>query len=440
MGELLKTTHRPKRNNAFASGGDVLATRVMVALLLISFYYLSYRYPFQINSSTSSPTYADTPTWLQLGKYALIAAVLALAAIVNAVRGARRETISEAPFVLTRLSFALLAGYTITKGIVLGSTDMLVLGSGLAAGFILSGLSLKWRIDAGRLTRVVAVFALLAIIMEAIQVFLFLSQGRLPALAYKNSISVRFGSLLDDPNGFALLVALALPVVFVAWKSRPVWRIVLCLALLVSLVLTQSFTGIAAVVLALLAGSFALNWRRPLVMAGFLILVPPVVLGVWDYVTGSAVVQSVWLTKTGSVNDHASSLDALGAMGVADVLGFGIPTAAIESSYVSMISSVGLPFTVMYIILGLFGVTRLHKTIKSTQKGREIALHYGAYFYLIAYLIGSINMQFSQVFPVDLLYIVAICISLFKTSDPGQAGRPLNRTDAGSRLTPSHSR
>lgn len=410
----MKTTYRLKADKpATSSDGNSLATNTLVALFIISFYYLSYRYPFQINSSLSSPTYSDTPAWLQTGKYALVAVVLALAAMAGAMRGAVRAAVSETPFALTRLCFFLLAGFTLIKGLLLGSTDMLVLGCSLAAGFILSGLSLKWPIDTERLARVISVFAVLAVIMEAVQVFLFATQGRLPALAYRNSISVRFGSLLDDPNGFALLIALTLPVVIVGWKARPILRLVIVPALLVSLVLTQSFTGIVAVAFALLAGYFALNWRRPLVASAIFILFPPVAVATWAFVTGSSVVKSVWLTKSGSVNDHASSLDALHEMGVADIFGFGEPTALIESSYVSMISNVGLPFTLIYVVLGLIGITRLHRTIKSLQGARRAGLHYGIYFYLIAYLIGSINMQFSQVFPLDLLYVVGICISLF---------------------------
>ena len=50
---------------------DRLATNAFAALLVIAFYYLGYRYPLRINSSTTSPTYSDTPGWLQVGKYLL---------------------------------------------------------------------------------------------------------------------------------------------------------------------------------------------------------------------------------------------------------------------------------------------------------------------------------------------------------------------------------
>src|SRR5258708_33838133 len=40
--------------------------------LFIATAYLSYRYPLQINSSTTSQVYSDTPLSLQAGKFALI--------------------------------------------------------------------------------------------------------------------------------------------------------------------------------------------------------------------------------------------------------------------------------------------------------------------------------------------------------------------------------
>ncbi len=270
-----------------------------------------------------------------------------------------------------------------------------------------------------------SVFAIIGIIAEAIQVILFLTQGRLPALAYKNSISVRFGSVLDDPNGFAILVALVLPVVAIAWKSHVHWRRIFIPALLVSLLLTQSFTGVTAVVVALCVGYFALNWRRPIVAAAFFIILPVAAIAIWKYVSDSAVVESVWLTKGASIDNHTSSLDALSAMGIGDFLGFGEPATIVESSYVSMISTVGLPFTVMYVSLGLFAIVRLHRSISMARSKQDVALQHGMYFYLIAYLIGSINMQFVQVFPVDLLYVIGICLSLFMPAEPPEWSVPV---------------
>src|SRR5262249_19564963 len=84
------------------------------------------------------------------------------------------------------------------------------------------------------------------------QVALFFGYNRLPGLAFYNTWSVRFGSMLDDPNGFGLLLALFLGTVF---ESQIPFKFVLSLFLLLCLVATQSATAIVAVFISLMAYS-----------------------------------------------------------------------------------------------------------------------------------------------------------------------------------------
>jgi len=279
---------------------------------------------------------------------------------------------------------------------------------------VLTTLSTRWHIDADKLARIVSAFILVAVVSQAVQVYLFQSQGRLPALGYSGSVSVRFGSILDDPNGFALLVAFLLPVVLVSWENR-MWKFVLGVCLLASLALTQSFTAIAAVAISFILGYFALNWRTPAVVVASALGAPLVVFGAWNFISNSTVMADVWLTKSGSINAHARSLDVLREFELSDWLGFGVPTVPVEASYIHMIAYLGIVFTVGYVCLGLVAIVRLHRLIRQEKSSRKVALHYASYFYVIAYLIGSFNMQFDGVFPINLLYVLAICFGVFGT-------------------------
>ena len=54
-------------------------------------FYLSYRYPLQINSSTTSPTYSDTPFFLSFLKYLVVIFLLALGVVFLRVNSLSRS-------------------------------------------------------------------------------------------------------------------------------------------------------------------------------------------------------------------------------------------------------------------------------------------------------------------------------------------------------------
>src|SRR5450759_557644 len=114
--------------------GDGLVTGMVSALFIIGFYYLSYRYPLKINNSQTSPTYSDTPTWLQAGKYLFIAVVLAVGVFAGAIQWRHRVVVENARSTFTNKTFLLLASFALAKGLMLGSVDTIIEGSLLALG------------------------------------------------------------------------------------------------------------------------------------------------------------------------------------------------------------------------------------------------------------------------------------------------------------------
>jgi hypothetical protein len=392
-----------------AASGN-LATNVVAALLVLAFYYLSYRYPFKYSDAGTSPTYADTPPALQTIKYVLlifVVAVIALATINN-----QQENVNNVSHFLTSVSFLVMAILALGKGAVTGTNSLAAIGVILLAGLALTTLTRRWQIDSARLFRYVSVYAVICVLVEILQVALFRFAGRLPALAYENSASVRFGSILDDPNGYAVIIALLLPAVWLGWERRP-WRFAISIALVASLVLTQSFTGISAVVIAIIVGTFMQRWRNSIRALALIWVVLIIGAFVWLFATNSSLILSVWATKSGSVATHTSAFGYLANIPVSDLLGFGDTTTHLESSYVSLLANLGILFTALWIGVGIATVWRLHRLVNSTVHRQARAFYSGLFYFVIAFLIASLNLQLDTVFPINLLYVVAVAIAIF---------------------------
>lgn len=400
--------------HASKSKGDSFATNVVAALLVLAFYYLSYRYPLQIGSSQTSPTYSNTPLPLQVGKYVAVGLVLVIAIFLGTTMAPMRAKLQEHGHAFIASAFALVSTFALVKGAILNSIDMLTLGMILLAGAVLMTLPLRWKLDANRLARIILVYAVLSLLAQGAELYLFQTQGRLPALGYLGSTSVRFGAILDDPNGFAVLVGLLLPVVVIDWKKRPLVRFITGAGLVVALLLTQSFTGIASVALALVLGGLAINARVPNRFLAIFLGALAIGASALIVTTTSVVFRDVLQTKTGSIDAHGTVLATFQALSPQAFIGLGTPSSDVESSYVSLIANFGLLFAIVWVALGVFALARLYRTIVAAPNRQSVALHYALFVFVIAYLLASLNLNLERVFPVNLLYVLAICISTFQ--------------------------
>jgi hypothetical protein len=392
--------------------GDALATNALVTILIIAFYYLSYRYPLQINSARTSPTYVDTPEWMQAGKYVLLGWVILVGGTGSALLGMSWYPEKRTSFTGVGSTLVIMSLFAAAKGTILGSNDLVTLGILMMAGAFVGSLAIRWRINGSRAARYVAFYAVASVVTETIQIFLYQTKGRLPALAYDGSVSIRFGSLLDDPNGFAVIVSLLLPVVWVLWRHKPIPRLLVSLALMVSLALTQSFTGIASVAAGLTVGFLILKWRAPgrIVVVAWIAMA--VAAGLWVSLSNSQFFSRLLQSKSGSIDAHGASVDSLLKIGWSTILGAGTTASSSESSYVALIENFGLLFAFAYVGVGVIAIVRLARAIGEASELKDVALQIGFFCYLIAYLLASVNLRLDSVFPANLLFLVGIGLGL----------------------------
>lgn len=396
-------------------------TRVYGSLLLIGLYYLWYRYPLQLNSSNTSPTYADTPVFLQVGKYVLILTVAAVAFI--AVLGAEKssDALTDRRHPVVALALLGIGGFGLAKSLATGDGDGATLALIVLPGVVLLAASLRWAVSFDALSRLFVFYSVVIVAVEAVQYTLWQTQGRLPALAYENSTSVRFGSLLDDPNGLALLIALLVPVAWVGMRKHKLVRLVIIAGLVGCLWLTQSFTGMASFAAAVFVGLLLLAWNRPERSVGMIVLFAVIGAGVYWFLSTSEYVAEVVTSKEGSIATRGNQLDKV-TFDFGTLAGLNPGVGFIESSYAGLIVSVGLIPSILYFGAGAYAVARL---VKRIREGERTPLHYGLFFFTIAYLIGSANLRLDTVFPVNLLYVLAICLTVTKhVQEKGKTAPP----------------
>lgn len=394
-----------------------LPTLFIAGLLLMGLYYLSYRYPFQINSSTTSPTYKDTPVILQGLKYVLFGGWVYLFAIL--LTKLRPRNFYKKELLLLTITLILtvppIISFVFTKNAFLFQTGIFFIAL-LCYLFIE-----KKEIDTNKISKYLSVFIIIAVLAESVQLLLFYSTGRLPALAYKDSISVRFGSIWDDPNGFAMFISFLLP--FALVKSGKLFpRIVWTVIFLFMLIITQSLTGIASTLTSLFIGIgllyFVTSSRKTL--KKFILLSIFYLIGVWIFVKvilPSPTIQLFLYLKSGSIEGHLNIFDYFNHVGILEYFGLNPFGMYGESGYVNIMLNFGLLYLVAFLILGIMTVFLLLNKIKKHKYQKGVEVYYGALFYVISYYVAMSNLPIDTVFPLNLFLVICIMISISNPKD-----------------------
>jgi hypothetical protein len=268
---------RPKDESARALSSILSAVRQLSAvptLLLVAstvaVLYDAYRYPLRINDTSTSPTYRNTPLALQAGKYVVLA-VLALVLLGICVRDRQR---------LARLrgSDLLLLGfgsYAVLRGglaaVSTHSTSSLHVVLPLVCGIPFAVAGASWVLAkpgrAAAFVHAAAAFGGAVVVLHAlvnlVEVGLWATTGRLPALGYSHGL-VRFGGIWDDPNGTAVFSAfVTTAVVGGALHARRRLRLIVVGAALFNLVLAWSFSGWLVFVIGVIGvGVPRLGWQK----------------------------------------------------------------------------------------------------------------------------------------------------------------------------------
>lgn len=371
----------------------------LVALSAVLFLYDGYRYPFSINSTGTSPTYANTPPLLSAGKYLLVLGIILY--LVVRLKRSHLGLLPSGEF--WRFTYLYLFMIPCIYGALTGSKVLVESGF-----FFLIPLALHFGggrfIRATLLSRLLKWAVALAVAVDAVQVVARIAWNRLPALAYPGPfVFSRFGSFLDDPNGFGILLALFLGYSIFAFKGRR--RVAVCVALLACLELTESFTAYAAVPAALVCLWFIAGSTRTKVRIG---LAAAVVLvgAVWVWFSAPAIREAYEVLaagKQGSVSGHVGQITGqMSHVSLLSLAGLVPDTRMIESGYANILLSCGLVYLAVY--LGAFAVclgkyTRLVASKELSSESRAVAA--GAFCFLVAVLLGTVNLPFEQIYPVN---------------------------------------
>jgi len=387
-------------------------------LLLLAFYYLTYRYPLQINSADTSPTYRDTPFVFAITKYMLVMIVLfyyfmRASISLNLAKNKLSEAIGLV-VVLYLFAHAFL-------GSILSKNEYL-LEAGIFFVAILPIYVFEFRdISFSKLSRYVTYFIYVSIAFELVQIILFVSFGRLPALAYKDSLLVRFGSIWDDPNGYSFIISFLLAFVVYS-KYSSFKKAILIITLSSMLLMTQSFTGVAAAIGAFLIGSWILilfeKNIKILKYVTYSMLFGILCTAGILYLISTDLFEGILLLKADSISEHISMIQVLEHAGLSEWFGLSPHGLYGESGYVNILLNFGVVYLLLYVSIGVITVVRIVKAINKHKDKPGTEIFYGMLYFVIAFYIGMVNLPLETVFPLNLLLVVFYIIAFVGARAP----------------------
>jgi hypothetical protein len=371
--------------------------RVFWLSLFFCTVYLSYRYPLQINSSGTSPTYSDTPVALQAGKF-----LLAVPLFVIAASRCLRNACPQRQWLVT-LGVLFLSSYSLVK--ILGDNNSKYLE---ASFWMLFAFLLAWGTDAVRISaidRYLRYLLIYALGSTLIEVVLFVVFGRLPALAFGETFLIRFGGFLDDPNGFGAILFLLMGWSYGRFKGRT--RFFIVGSIVISLLLTQSWTAIGFFTAIFLLWVLTGVSKRPVSVLLAIGAFSWLILFLAQKVPPSTVRSFVDMleTKQGSIEGHSMSWGPLISNWDSWVLLGGATYDPYESWWAGAPINFGVPWILVF--LGLIAKLIMSLGSGLSRAGGEARPIYLGFFLFGSYfVIGSLNLPFPTIFPINFLFFL----------------------------------
>lgn len=359
--------------------------------------YLAYRYPLQINDSGTSSTYSDTPAVLQAGKF-ILAVPLIILSLMQWISNSLR---------LSKWSIALCALFLCTfscmKLLQQNDTQYINL-----MFWLFFGMSLVLGVGEITISAVDSCFRVLlwySFATTIVQVGLFAAFGRLPALAFAGTYAVRFGGFIDDPNGFAAILFLLMGWAHERYRGGS-WFMVLG-ALTICLFLTQSWTAIAFFFGLVFLMALIRSLKRPLTATLAIAAAPVLGFVAWRLVPlfQAGFFLEMLDRKQSSIEGHIFPWDFWFSRWKDWALLGDWKYNSYESWWQAAMVNFGLVWCVAYLAL----VTALVVVIcraysKAAPESKPVfagLMLFGLYF-----LIGSFNLPFPIVFPVNALFFL----------------------------------
>lgn len=370
--------------------------------LVLCTVYQSYRYPLQINTLGFSPNYSDTPLGWQLGKFLLAFPLLAISALRWVSNSAR---VVRWPIVVT---VVFLSSYCFLK--VLGHQDSQYIDLSFWLFFCLVLVLGADRVTIPQIERYLHVLLIYSLVSNLIEVLLYVIFGRLPAMA---GGFVRFGSFLDDPNGFAPIVFLLMGWCYAKYEGRK--RAAILAALFVCLLLAQSWTAFAFFLAAMFFFLLIAASKRPM-LALFLACVLPwfiVVLVHWIQQLPLGLISGVLEGKQGSIEGHLFPWDQW----VPRLADWAILGDSQYNSYESWWPAAMVNFGVLWLVsyFGLIVALLLYVWQSFRKAPREArAVYAGLFFFGTYFAAGSMGLPFPLKFPVNVLFFLFFFLVAFR--------------------------
>ena len=371
--------------------------RIFWAALLFCTVYQSYRYPLKYSSSGTSPTYSDTPLAFQLVKFLVAIALCMLSAVYIPRRSLAFRKWAFATLILC------LSLYPIVKALGGDAEDKV---SYLNVAFWpLACLILVLAVDrvsvkaVDRFFRFVLIYALLS---DLVQIVLFFTIGRLPALAHAGSLSIRFGGFIDDPNGFAALLYMLAGWAYYRFTGRRFF--VTMTALLFCILFTQSFTavGFLALIASLLVARALLRPRKLLLTVCLGAVVAVALVAVWSPL--SQVIGTLAQGRSNSVDQHLSQLTSVTLASPLWWL-FGDTTySQFESWWGSSLINFGTPWYLLSLGLVATLFVSVFRRFQRAQNPRDKAVLSGLLLLSAYFVFGNANLPLFTIFPINFLF------------------------------------
>ncbi|MNL22724.1 hypothetical protein D3C87_1440820 [compost metagenome] len=246
---------------------------------------------------------------------------------------------------------------------------------------------------------------------------------------------MRFGSIWDDPNGFAFVLTFLIPFVL-ATRMSHLYRGLLTGILLLAMLLTQSLTGIFSFAVALISGVFllALLLRTPGYWKQGFSLVMLYALGAilaLTVIIKLPIFQEFLYLKSGSIDDHLRTMGAIHDATLVNYLGLRPADRVSETGYINLVYNFGVLYFLAYVAMLGYSLVRLMRKIRENQGQGGVEVYYGAFFYVLSFAVGMLNLPLDSVFPLNLILVACILVS-YRRSEVRPPEQPVARTE----LTP----
>lgn len=361
------------------------------ALILFLFYYI-YRYALQMNSSDTSPTYSDTTFFWKVAKYLLLLAILVLCFFDLITEGIGKKHITFFAFSIFFFIFLNLYAFLYNR-----SSDFVVVILCLLLSLYL--IFVNGLISLNAIDKIFSFFMHFTIVYEVIQIILYFTTGRLPALGYDTGVitDVRFGGAWDAPNEFSIMIAFYIP--YVHHKYKGIKRVVYFIVLFAMLLLTWSLTGIAAILgICVFAVVSRLYSKSKNIFAPILFIFSCLaVIGLF-YVFNARSIEEYILGKLESISGHLDGWD-LSDLSVLNFLGLVSDMEFSETSFVLLLRRGGFLQVILFYAIGIVSIFWAGSLAKSIEDPKAQKIFRSMQWYQTAFLLASFNLPFVYSFP-----------------------------------------